>query len=183
MRNSHKVLVGLLAASTSFFVYKAQFEGERLQPYKDPVGVPTIGIGSTQYPPYYRNGAKVQMQDPAITLQQSRDFAAWHSRKDAEYLRQSLPDVLLSQEEFDVYLDFIYQYGRGTWDKSSMRRLLLQTRSATPEEARGLYLQACSRLLKYKYAGGKDCSIRKNGCYGVWQRQLWRKERCSAVNT
>ncbi|MCG6600791.1 lysozyme, partial [Acinetobacter baumannii] len=28
------------------------------------------------------------------------------------------------------------------------------------------------------YVAKRDCSIRKNGCYGVWTRQLERHAKC-----
>ena len=66
----------------------------------------------------------------------------------------------------------MYQYGQGAWHKSSMRRLLLN----------GQHRQACDALLRWRFAGGKDCSVRKNGCYGVWTRQLERHQQCVEVN-
>ena len=41
----------------------AQEEGCILKPYRDSVGIPTIGIGCT----YYEGGKRVQMTDPPIT--------------------------------------------------------------------------------------------------------------------
>lgn len=37
--------------------------------------------------------------------------------------------------------------------------------------------------LKWKYVAGRDCSVRSNGCYGVWKRQQDRHSKCVAVNT
>ncbi len=34
----------------------------------------------------------------------------------------------------------------------------------------GKYKAACESLLKWKYVAKRDCSIRSNGCYGVWVR-------------
>ncbi len=51
--------------------FLAQNEGEILHPYKDSVGIPTIGIGCT----YYENGTRVKMTDPPITRERSRLFS------------------------------------------------------------------------------------------------------------
>lgn len=53
-----------------------------------------------------------------------------------------------------------------------MRRLLIQ----------GKHRQACDALLKWKYVSGRDCSVRSNGCYGVWKRQLDRHSKCISIN-
>lgn len=37
---------------------------------------------------------------------------------------------------------------------------------------RGLYDQVPDKLLAWHYAGGRDCIIRSNNCYGVWKRRL-----------
>lgn len=183
-----KLLAAGLAASLSFFAYKAKWEGERLEPYYDSARIPTIGIGTTQYPPYYMGGKKVSINDPRITKQQSRAFSEWHSRKDAEFLRKSLPNVYLTQQEFDIYLDFIYQFGRAAWQGSTMRKELL--RSAVlinPQTKREAYLRSCDALLKWRKVriNGRlvDCAVPANRCTGVWKRQLWRKEQCYASNT
>ena len=38
--------------------------------------------------------------------------------------------------------------------------------------------EACDFMLRYKYAGGRDCSIRSNNCYGVWDRRLKMHQLC-----
>ncbi|UOO77909.1 lysozyme [Neisseria sp. Dent CA1/247] len=167
MQNKKMWVVGM-TASAAFFVGLIQHEGFRSKPYRDSVGVPTIGIGSTVYP----DGSKVKMTDPAITKKQAIEHAKHHVSKDERRFQKLMPDVMLSQTEYDLYLDFAYQYGTHTFAKSSMLRNL----------KRGDYKAACRSLLKYKFAGGRDCSIRKNNCIGVWKRQLDRYNKCMEAN-
>lgn len=126
--------------------------------------VPTIGHGST----HYENGAPVRMGD-TITPQRAEVLARNLVKVDEKKLAASLPGVKLYQEEFDVYLDFIGQYGIGNWSGSSMRKNLLA----------GNYVGACNSLLKYRFSAGYDCSTPGNRrCWGVWARQLERNKKC-----
>ena len=94
-----------------------------------------------------------------------------HISKEEAAFRRSLPDVALSQAEYDLYMDWVYQYGTGQWFDSSMRRHLLA----------GKYVQACDALLLYRKVGGYDCSTPGNKrCLGVWTRQLERHAKCMA---
>ncbi len=154
----------LTAISVSGILYTQSKEGTVLVPYKDSVGVATIGTGTTVYP----NGQKVKMTDPKITQKQATEYLKFHINKDAKIFNKTLLGVPLSQTEYDVYMDFTYQYGTGAWSQSSMLRNLKQ----------GKYKQACDSLLKYKYVAKRDCSIRKNNCYGVWTRQVERHQKC-----
>lgn len=78
----------------------------------------------------------------------------------------------LYQEEFDLYLDFVGQYGMGTWRKGSPRRYLID----------GNYVGACEALLLYRFAAGYDCSTPgSKRCPGVWTRQLERNAKCKAA--
>jgi GH24 family phage-related lysozyme (muramidase) len=43
----------------------------------------------------------------------------------------------------------------------------------------GKPVAACKSILDWKRAGGKDCSIRSNGCYGVWDRRLKMYPLCN----
>jgi len=67
----------------------------------------------------------------------------------------------------------MYQYGIGNWRRSSMRKNLLA----------GNYEAACHSLLEWRKAAGYDCSTTINGkpnkrCWGVWERQLERHQKC-----
>ena len=129
--------------------------------------VPTIGHGSTRY----EDGQPVRMGD-TITPARAEVLARNLNSQAEKQFVASLPGVKLYQAEFDIYMDFVGQYGIGTWLKGSPRRDLLA----------GNYAQACHDLLKYRYAAGFDCSTPGNKrCSGVWTRQLERHAKCMAA--
>ncbi|AXH71984.1 MAG: endolysin/autolysin [Podoviridae sp. ctbj_2] len=128
---------------------------------------PTIGYGST----FYEDGTAVKMGD-TITRKRAEELARNLMSKDEAFLKKSLGDTPLHQEEYDVYVDFLGQYGKGNWKGKSIERELLA----------GNYVKACKNLLLYKYAGGFDCSTPGNKrCYGSWERQLERYGKCMGV--
>lgn len=131
--------------------------------------VPTIGHGSTRY----EDGTRVKLSDPPITKQRAEVLARNLMSGDEKSFRATIPNVSLYQTEYDLYLDFVGQYGIGNWRSSSMRKNLLN----------GDYANACGALLRYRFAGGYDCSTMINGkpnnrCWGVWIRQLERHDKC-----
>jgi GH24 family phage-related lysozyme (muramidase) len=141
-------------------------------PYVPTAGdVPTIGNGSTRY----EDGTAVRLTDPPITRQRAEQLARnLHSEEEARF-KASLPGVLLYQGEFDLYMDFVGQYGIGNWRTSSMRRHLLA----------GDYLRACQALPQWRFQAGRDCRLPQNwgpkGCKGVWTRQQKRHADCMAM--
>ena len=169
MSNKTKYAVTILAASAAFFTSLIGWEGYSSKPYLDSVKVPTIGIGSTTY----ENGKKVKMTDKPISKERAIQIAQAHISKDEVAFRNSIENAKLSQAEYNLYLDFVYNFGQGNWNNSSMRKLLNQGRNR----------EACDKLLLWRNAGGKNCSIRSNNCYGVWARQLERHKQCVEVNS
>lgn len=163
-----RVSVGLLTVSLAGFgAWKASegFTDTAVIPTKD--DVPTIGHGSTRY----EDGKPVKMGD-TITPARAELLARNLMTQDQRQFAASLPGVKLHQVEFDLYMDFTGQYGIGNWRSSSMRRNLIA----------GEYAQACTDLLKYRYAAGFDCSTPGNKrCWGVWSRQLERNAKCKAA--
>ncbi|MPW44727.1 lysozyme [Acinetobacter guerrae] len=168
MSSKTKLIVTSLAASAVFFVSLIHYEGYSPTPYKDTGGVATIGIGSTQY----ENGTKVKMTDKPIDQKRAIEISKAHISKDEITFRKSLQGVKLSQAEYDLYLDFMYNFGQSNWRSSSMLSNLES----------GQYVAACKSLLKWKYVAKRDCSIRSNDCYGVWTRQVDRYQKCMGVN-
>lgn len=169
MGNKTRIILSTLSLSAAGFVGILLNEG-----YSDtamiPVrgDVPTIGFGST----VHADGTSVRMGQN-ITPVRAVMTAQAHINQAENRFRASMPDVPLHQAEYDLYIDWVYQYGMGAWNKSSMRSSLLA----------GNYAAACASLLRYKYAAGRDCSVRSNGCYGVWTRQLERHKTCMEAQT
>lgn len=169
MQNKFRVAVATLSVSAAGLLATLGAEGFRASPYVPTQGdVPTIGYGST----VYEDGRRVTLADPPVTRERALQLVRNHKNKDEAMFKASLPGVLLHQEEYDLYLDFTYNFGIGNWRSSSMRTHLLA----------GRYPQACEALLMWKRQGGRDCSKPENwgpkGCKGVWTRQLERHKKC-----
>lgn len=145
---------------------------EVLHPYIPTAGdVPTIGHGSTRY----EDGKPVTLADPPITRRRADELARNLNRAEERRFAASLPGVALSQAEFDLYMDFVGQYGMPAWMSSSMRRALLAGRPRA----------ACDALLSWRFQAGRDCRQPQNwgprGCKGVWLRQQARHSACIAA--
>ena len=165
MSNKTKYSVIFLTASAAFFTHVKLQEGYTARPIIPvPGDRPTQGHGATFKP----NGVPVKLSDPAISRETADKWLRNDVSKREVAFKNSLKGVKLSQAEYDIYLDFSYQYGTLAFANSSMLRNLKQ----------GKYKAACDSLLKYKYVAKRDCSIRSNGCYGVWKRLNERYEKC-----
>lgn len=167
--NKTRILVAALTLSAAGFIGIVGSEG-----YTDTAVIPTqgdrptMGFGST----FKEDGSPVKLGD-RTTPQRALVMAKTHISKEEQIFRKSLDGASLHQEEFDLYMDWVYQYGTGNWSGSSMRRHILA----------GNYVAACDALLMWKKAAGYDCSTLVNGqpnkrCWGVWTRQLERHQTC-----
>ena len=127
---------------------------------------PTVGFGST----YRDDGSPVRMGD-TITAPKALARTLAHIQKDESALRQCVT-APLHQREYDLLVDFSYQYGAKATCASSIVRLVNA----------GQYAQACGAYLRYRFAAGYDCSTPGNKrCWGVWTRQLNRYNQCMEV--
>lgn len=166
---NQRIAVALLTLSVAGFSAWQTSEGFADRPAIPTKGdVPTIGYGSTRY----EDGRPVRMTDPPITRQRAEQLARNLMTVDEQRFQASLPGVKLYPVEYDLYNDFVGQFGIGAWRAGRPRRLLIA----------GNYVAACDALLKYKYAAGYDCSTPGNTrCAGVWTRQLKRHAQCMAA--
>jgi GH24 family phage-related lysozyme (muramidase) len=153
--------LSLSAAGFAGIVLSEYYTGTAVIPVKnDP---PTIGFGST----FREDGSPVQLGD-TITPPQAVKRSLSHIEKDEKGLKQCVT-APLSQIEYDVLVDFAYQYGVRATCNSTM------VREANAEN----YAAACDGYLLYKRSGGFDCSIPGNKvCAGVWKRNVERREKC-----
>jgi lysozyme len=94
-----------------------QFEGLRLNAYKDPgskTGLPiTIGYGSTMY----KSGAKIQLGD-TITKEQALELLLWEIETKTSVLRGM--NLKLNQNQFDAVTSLVYNIGMGNFNTSTL---------------------------------------------------------------
>ncbi|KQR50393.1 hypothetical protein [Acidovorax sp. Leaf160] len=185
-QNLLRVAVAALTLSAAGFAGWKQSEGDGPtsvradgvqvhHPYIPTRGdVPTIGHGSTRY----EDGTPVRLSDAPITRQRAEQLARNLNRAEEARFKASLPGVLLYPGEFDLYVDFVGQYGIGNWLKPRSPRTWLLV---------GDYVRACHALLEWRFQAGRDCKLPQNwgpqGCRGVWTRQQKRHSDCMGMQT
>ena len=103
--------------STNGFNLLAELEGVVLRPYKDSVGIPTIGIGST----YYEDGTKVTMKDKAITKERAIQLAKNVVKSFEARVNKSII-VPMTQNQFDAMVLLCYNIGESGFARSSVVR-------------------------------------------------------------
>ena len=152
-------LAGILgvAAATTLVNFTGTNEGNRLVPYQDVIKHWTVCHGETNIPMrIYTQEECDQILISSLLLytQHVRDFTPGFD---------DLPwNVKIAA------IDFAYNLGTGTYDRSSLRTKLEHKQVS----------QACSVFEWYKFAGGKDCSQKGNGCPGVWNRRIAERKMC-----
>ena len=114
----------------------AQFEKYVGKPYKDMVGVWTIGYGNTYYP----NGNRVKSTVPSITKAEAtklkldiinRDFASAVNIIFANEIQKNR----ISQNQFDALVSLAYNIGTSALSGSSVVRLIKANRMSAAADA------------------------------------------------
>jgi lysozyme len=132
-------------------------EGESLVAYKDPVGILTICHGETLG---VIPGMKMTKQECAENTR--RRIAEFMRHVDLLIVPEVPPEVLAA------HTSFAYNIGVNGYERS-------QTRNLTN---RGQFVAGCKAMLNWYMAGGRDCRIRKNNCYGVYARRQDEVKLC-----
>lgn len=117
-----------------------EFEGLVLKPYKDAVGIPTIGYGNT----YYEDGRKVSLSDPAITEARATELLKMVVKRYEDAINRYV-QVPITQNQFDALVSFAYNVGNENVRKSTLMKLLNQKQ----------YTAAADQFLRWNKAGGK----------------------------
>lgn len=123
---------------------------------------PTVGFGST----FRDDGTPVRMGD-TITPPQAVARTLAHISKDETRLKQCVT-APLHQAEYDLLVDFSYQYGAVAACNSSLVRLTNQ----------GRYAEACEQYARWRFVAGRDCALPGSGCRGVAIRANERRAKC-----
>lgn len=137
----------------------AQFEGMVLENYIDVVGVETWCVGETQVGRLESGYTKEYCM--SLFKQQFNQYSARLYDCYDQTAKENVTPAMHAAFT-DVY------YNTGARCNTSMIRALKANKP----------VKACDAMLLYKRAGGKDCSIRSNNCYGVWDRRLKMHEVC-----
>jgi lysozyme len=134
-----------------------QFEGCRLDPYQDSVGVWTIGYGHTGEDVYEGCASITQDQADQLLSQDLADFEA--------HVTALCPTT--TQQQFDALVSFAYNLGAGSLQGSTLRRM----HNAAD------YDQAAGQFPRWDHAGGQvlagltrrraaEAAVYANGDYG-----------------
>ena len=112
-----------------------EFEGLRLEAYKCPAGVWTIGYGHTRMA---KEGMRV-----------SPDVAEAYLHSDLSYVEKRLDKMFprgLNENEFSALVCLCFNIGMGAFERSTLCKLLLE----------GKKDEASEQFLRWNKAGGKE---------------------------
>lgn len=105
-----------------------ELEGERLEAYLCPSGIPTISIGLTTYP----NGEKVKMGD-VITKQQSREYLKQTLEQFEKQVVLLLDGLPLPRKSLDSLIIFSFNVGIGNFSRSTLLKEIKKNRNNLKE--------------------------------------------------
>ncbi len=115
------------------------FEGFSAEPYQDPVGVWTIGYGTT----YTETGERITAHHGRVTKAEATDLLLMGVDEAEQAVRRSIK-VFLTSNQFDALTSFTYNVGGGALQRSTLRMKL----------NRSQYARAANELLRWNKAGG-----------------------------
>ncbi len=150
---NNKLIGGTLIAALALVAVN---EGLRTESYLDVGGVWTDCYGRTKD---VKPGTTATIEECDTALMKELVEHA----KPLERLPYQLPDNVII-----AWSDFCYNVGVSACSNSTGYKML----------AAGNINGACAQLLRWKYVDKKDCSIRANGCYGIWERRLIENRLC-----
>ena len=117
------------------------FEGVHEKPYKCPAGYWTVGCGHL----ISRNAVLPNSWNRTLTPLEIDELLKRDLLRFEVGLSSMLPNVLLTQNQFDALVSFCFNLGMGTFQRSTVRSALLRNDQK----------RAIAVLLKYCRAGGK----------------------------
>lgn len=165
--NKYRVVVAALSLSALGFaglVVDESYTDSAVVPTRG--DRPTVGFGST----FRDDGTPVKLGD-TITPARAILRSVNHIAKDEAQLKRCVTGAM-SQAEYDILVNFSYQYGPAATCHSAIVRHINS----------GRYAQSCEAYTLYKFSAGYDCSTPGNHiCAGVWTRNLERRNQCLAA--
>lgn len=132
-----------------------KFEGTVLRGYKDPIGIVTACTGHT----------KTAVLGRPYTPQECETLLMQDLLAHAEPVVKCVGPLPTGQMAAAV--SFTFNVGTGAFCSSTFARKL-KARDPT----------ACDELSRWVIAGGKDCRIESNDCYGIVERRVTERAMC-----
>ena len=117
-----------------------EFEGFRTHPYRDSVGIWTVGYGTT----HYMSGRHVTKNDQDINEITASHLLEDEVNKTYAHAVNVYVQVQLTQNQFDALVSFVYNLGTGSLKQSTLLRKLNS----------GDYVGATNEFHKWSHAGG-----------------------------
>jgi len=151
-KTGHAAICAALLIAIPFIT---RHEGTALKAYEDVAGIYTICNGAAHVAP-----------DAVATSTECENLTRTLVGKTMEEVADLVPAV--PPQTLAAYTSFAYNIGVGAFSRSSTRRLA----------ANGDIPGSCEAMLKWHLVNGRDCRIRSNGCYGVWQRRIDERDLC-----
>jgi lysozyme len=118
-----------------------EFEGFRSKAYRDPIGLPTIGYGTTVYP----DGRKVRMGD-VVSKEAAMSYALHDITTERIPGIQRIIKVPLHDNELCALISFCYNVGVSALKRSTLARKL---NAGSPR------VEVANEFLKWTRAGGR----------------------------
>lgn len=159
-----RIAIAALSLSAAGFVGIVTHEG--WEPVaKPPIAgdVPTVGFGTTRN----ADGSPVRSGD-RVTPTAALSLAARQLRTEFEPALRACIKVPLTQGEFDTYTSLSYNIGTSAFCRSTIARRLNDQD----------YAGACEAILMWKKFQGRDCSLPRSGCAGLWTRRQDEYRQC-----
>jgi len=119
-----------------------KFEGKRLEAYKCPAGIPTIGYGHT---------GKVDGKPVALGMKITEKKAEELLKEDLKTFEKGVLNcvkVPLTQGQFDALVSFSYNLGIGSLQSSTLLRLLNEKKYKEAAEQFGRWVKAGGKTLE-----------------------------------
>lgn len=105
-----------------------ELEGEKLEAYLCPSGIPTIGVGLTAYP----DGSKVKLGDK-ITKEQSREYLKQTLEEFEKQVVLLLDGLPLPRKSLDSLIIFSFNVGISAFAKSTLLKEIKKNRNNLKE--------------------------------------------------
>jgi lysozyme len=153
-----KVAGGLIGAAMLIAVpFIVEKEGESLKAYRDVAGVWTICHGETLG--VKKGDVKTKEACRQMTQTRTGQFMA-NVAKEIK--------VTVSPETLAAHTSFAYNIGVNGYRTSQALKLTNQNKVRS----------GCAAMMNWYTAGGKDCRVKANNCYGLITRRMSERDLC-----